>query len=62
MPKEETFEDSIVALLKEGRFREAVIACRYEFDSDNTIRNHNWVVDVANKHGINLNAKKKEQN
>lgn len=51
---EETFEESIVAMLKQGRFRECVIACKYEFDCDNAIRNHNWVVDVANKHGIAL--------
>ena len=62
MPEEETFEEMIVAMLKQGRFNECVKACRYEFDSDNILRNHNWVVDVANKHGIDLNAKEKEQN
>ena len=57
MPEEETFEESIVAMLKQGRFRECVIACKYEFDSDNAIRNHNWVVDVAERHNIKLQFK-----
>ena len=54
MPEEETFEEAIVSMLNQGRFHECMVTVKMEFDSDNLLRNHNYLVDIARKHDIPL--------
>ena len=50
------FKDTLITLLKEGRFNEAVKAAHYEFDVD-AWKLHNWVINFAKYHKIDLNKK-----